>query len=417
MDPVTERMRLSITSAALLLATVACEPATSPDSAPEAPPRPGAEASSGAIAPTDPYVLRVPPGQLTRVEILRQSGPKNERHITLEKGPDGWTVVSPVHYPANQTAIDAIVAVLAEIEITGSVGGVRGVGRDARRHRVDAANGIEIKAWAGGRLASEFVVGSSTREATYVRRLSRDHNDQAARDDRILIVRGRCRPLFERTLDELRHPVITDIDVADIRSVTYTSPSGRLEFVPVSEEPGRFVARGASGANIRNFDSDRASADVSVLAHLLAAGFVDARTEPDLSGLFETDTPKATIVLRAPARPGVNAPRARTVSVWVGALAPRGKLYLRTSESDQIFLVSAHLESTLVPRKSHFERSDAHMQELQALRDKHVHDEAEHTKKGTPAHAHGAPDAPVSQVTPELMKELRTLAREQRERP
>ena len=396
-----------------LAVTVACRgeaPTATPDGTSSAA-KPQADAPL-APEPLDPLSLRVPLDQLSRIEIIRNGAgvPEAERHIVLERdltkgaglkpgqgqGESEWTVVSPIRYPANQSAMEPIAAVLGEIRITTSAPGDE---ESARKHGLDEHSGIEVKAWTGDRLATHVIVGRSTREETYVKRAG------DGSDGRILTVQGRCRRIFDRPLDELRHPVVTDFDVKEIAGVRYSSPSGRLEFVADPARPGHFLNKGAS---IRNFDADRASQNVSVLAHLFARGFVDASADRKQTGLFDDDTPKATVLFR----------KGPPVHVWVGAPTAKGRLLpVRTSDGDQIYLVSSHLDSSLVPQKSHLERTDAHMREIRALQKKLAQDEAEHAAKGKAEHAHGLPTEPASQVPPELMKELRDLAAEQQKRP
>ena len=337
-----------------------------------------------------PSSLRVPPEQLSRIEISRQGAPELDRRIVLEKAEDGWSIVSPIDSPANQRALDPIVAVLAEIEITAASAGDEDA---ARTHRVDRATGIEVKAWVGDHLQSHFLVGRSTREETFVKRVD---------DPRILTVRGRCHPVFDRTLEQLRHPVITSFSATDIVGVKYTNPFGTIELVPDPKEPGRFISKGAS---IRNFDVDRATKDVGVLANLRAQGFVDAPATLDVTGLFKDDTPRATLLLR-------DERGSRSLDVWVGARTTEGRLYLRTSQSKQIYLVSSHLETSLLPRKSHFERTDEMMRQLEAHRDKRAREVHGGTSAST--HTHGLPKAPPTQVPTELLRDLRVLARQQR---
>ncbi len=369
---------------------------------------------AAAPEPLDPLSLRAPLDQLSRIEIIRNGAgvPKAERHIVLERdltkgatqgaAESQWTVVSPIRYRANQTTMDTIAAVLGEIRITSSAPGDED---STRKARLGKNSGVEVKAWTGDRLASHFVVGRSTREETYVKRAGK------GRDDRILTVQGRCRRIFDRPLGELRHPVVTDFDVKDIAGVRYSSPSGGLEIVADPAAPGHFLNK---RANIRNFDTARASQNVSVLAHLLARGFVDGAGsgagsgDRKQSGLFDDDTRKATVFFR----------KGPPVHVWVGAPTANGRqLHVRTSDGDQIYLVSSHLESSLVPSKSHLERTDEHMREVRTLQEKRAQEEAEHAAEGEAGHAHGLPTEPASQVPPELMKELRGLARQQLKRP
>lgn len=332
-----------------------------------------------------PTSLRISPERLSRIEISRTRGGGNDT-VTLEKKGDRWQVTSPITYDANAAAVESMVAVFAEIEVLSIVHGDE---RKARSHGLDPQTAIEVKGWAGDSLESHFRLGHSTGEQTHAQRPG---------DARILTLRGRCRPLFEKKLDDLRHPVITEVPLSNVEAVTYDNSFGTLEF----------VAQGASrqftvkGAPIRNFDHNRAAKNVAVLCGLRAKGFLDEGGTPEKTGLFGDDTPRATVRVRGPRGQ-------RAIHVWVGATTPDGLLHVRTSESSQIYLVSAHLHTSLVPRRSHFERSDETMREL-----------AEHRKgheDGEGAHVHGAAVEPPSVVPPNLLEELRSLAKEQARAP
>jgi len=333
-------------------------------------PRPKPEAGRDVSAV--PYALRVAPEQLTRVTL---QGPRNPQPITLELEGESWRVTAPIAYAANPSAVEYLIAVLAEIEIAGSAPD----DPDARRrHGVDRERGIEVRAYAGKALKSHLFVGRSRGERTAVRQ---------AGGARILFVRGRCRSYFDQPLDALRDPVITDVEALEIEKVTYEGPIGTLVLVPVAGSLGKFAPKRTT---IRNFDLGRSSKNVAVLAHLRAKGFVDDPVKRD-TGLFEPDTPKATLHLREGSEP-------RTVTIWVGERSEQGFVHVRTSRTDQIFLVSSHLESSLVPRRSHFERSDDLMRQLDA--------------HGKHRHEHGTP--PATQIPPEMLRGLRELARKQR---
>jgi len=338
-------------------------------------------------APLSPSVLQIAPDQLSRIELLTKDEHSTTRRVVLDKRDDGWQIGSPIEYPANPTAMASMVAVMAEIEILTSAAGND---HTARKYWVDEARGVEVKAWAGDRLQTHFIVGRSTQEATYV---------QLAADTRILTVKGRCRPIFDKALDELRSPVITKFAVTEIDAVSYSNPFGVLELVADPAEPGKFVPKGTA---IRNYNRNRASQQVGVLAQLFAKGFVDPAQDPGGTGLCDDDTARATLMVRG-------ADGVRTVDVWVGTRTGN-RLHVRTSGSEQIYLVSAHLETSLVARQSHLERSDEMMSQLKAHREK-----ASRAKDGSATHTHGRSSAAPSQVSLELMSALRGLAREQRD--
>lgn len=339
------------------------------------------------VASTSSRALQIPPEQLSRIELVTRQDPSPGRRIVLAKVNGTWQVVAPVKYPANQVAVESMVAVMAEIEILTSR---QGDEREVRRHSVDEATGVQVKAWAGDARQIQFIVGRSLQESTYVRLVG---------DDRILTVRGRCRPIFDKPLNDLRDPIMTNVAPKEIESVRYQNAFGVLELVADDEESGKFVPKGAP---IPNFNRDRAAQQVGVLARLLARGFVDTPSIPDTTGLFDPATARATLSLRGPE--GV-----RTLDVWVGTRTRAG-LHVRTSETNQIYLVSGHLDTSLVARRSHLERSDELMRQLRARQEKLA---AIEKARGTHAHPHSP--SPASQVSAENLSALRELARQQTE--
>jgi hypothetical protein len=289
-------------------------------------------------------------------------------------------ITSPITSLAAAPAMDAILGVIAGIEV---VAEDEGTPAALRSRGLDAPTAITVKAWAGDVVESHFRLGHGTRERTFVQRVG---------DTRILTVRGRCRPAFDRSLDDLRHAVITDVDPRHVEEVTYVNEHGRLKLV--ADPPGSGSFR-LQGIPVRNFDASRANKNVAVISHLLAKGFANPPL-PDQTGLFDKATPRATLRVRG------DGP-VRIVDVWIGAMTEDGRLFVRTSTSDQVYLVSAHLESSLVPKRSHLEREEAAPPREQ--------EPSHHAHEG---HAHGSRGAPPTQVPPELLRELRAMAREQR---
>jgi len=325
--------------------------------------------------------------RLTRVELWLTRGSAVATHVVLDKRQAGWWVTSPVVYRANQPAVASIVAVLAEIEIVDEI--VEGA---ARQYWVDDEHGLMVKARGAGGLHSQFVVGRSMADKTYVR---------AVGDERVVTVRGRCRPIFDKTLDQLRDPVITQLPATTIERVRYDNSHGVLELVADPLHTEGFVA---AGTPIPNYHSERAAQQVRVVAGLRAEGFVDAPVDPDETGLFGDDTPRATVFTAGEGEP---------VEVWIGNRTQDHRLHVRTSDGDQIYLISAHLETSLVPRRSHLQLSPKMMQQLRAR----PQTTSGAAPTGSPEHDHRHPRAVASQVPIEMMTALRGLARAQREQP
>lgn len=316
-------------------------------------------------------------------------------------------MVSPIRFLANRQAVESMVAVLAEIEIQRRV-----ADNPEPRHRLGENSGVVVKAWTNDEVVSHFTVGASAGEETFIQR---------AGEAPVYAVQGRCRRMFEKSLDQLRHPVITRLELTDIERVVYANGFGEIDLVVALNpglKPGRNPGPSNSGPSnpgrfreaspsIPNFNSARASKNVAVLAGLRARGFVDSPFDRSATGLFNEDTARATLSLRGQKNP---------LLVWIGARTSDGRLHLRTSDSEQVYLVSGHLASSLIPRRRHFERSDEHMQQLRAAQGNAPAagpgtDNASQEPEHRPEHSHGKP--PPTQIPPSLMRELRDLAAEQ----
>jgi hypothetical protein len=300
---------------------------------------------------------------------------------------NSWRIDSPLPVAANQPAVESIVAVLAEIEIRRKV-----ADRAAPNHRLSPGAGIVVQAWSQNGAQQPFSIGASDGEETYVQREG---------EDAVYAVRGRCRRFFDLSFQQLRDPTITKLDVTTIARVTYVNQHGKLVLVADPTRAGHFVE---ASQDIRNFDGERASKNVAVLSRLFAKGFLDGPVDKNATGLFRPGTAHVVVSIRGQSDP---------LTVYIGTRTKGGRLHLRTSASDQMYLVSAHLASSLLPQRKHFERSDDEMRELR----EQVQTPSASAKTADPAqpaeHKHGT--TRPTQVPPELMSELRELALQQRD--
>ncbi len=395
----TARARDAATALVLFALAVACERKAEPRATAVRPPAPDSPAAAPPVGPSP--VLRVPPDTVSRVEVIRHDLPAPEQRVVLERRANGWRVTSPVDAPASEPMVDAILGVLGELAVTPSA-------EAAPSHGVARQTAIEVAAWSGEERRSAFTLGAQRRGETSV---------TVPGDERLFVARGRCRRPFEAPLAELRDPVITDLDVAKVARVRFSNAAGVLDLVPAAREPGLFAKRGAAP---RSFDEERAGKAVRVLAELRAMDFVDAPASSETLRLPRKNTPKAEVWLR-------DASGAEPLTLWFGELNERGLLPLRTSAGPQVYLVSGHLVSSLLPQPSHYEQSDAELQALRAAPQSSLHASDEDHEHGSPRgaepgataapHRHGPPPEPPRSVPPELLDALRTLAREQGARP
>ncbi len=327
------------------------------------------------VAPLPTAALRTAAEEVAQIEIARHG----EAPVVLATSGGSWRIVEPLSYPANPTSVASMLAVLAEIEIVRKVADA-----PESAHRLSLERQVLIKVRSSDGTASEFSMGASTRDETYVQRSG---------DEAVYAVRGSCRRFFDLGLNDLRSPAITDIPLESIERVRYRNTPLALALSPIRPGSKRFIE---AEPVIPNFDVERASKNVAVLANLNARGFAD-----DISvaaAKFPPKAPTIEIFQRGETTPLV---------ITVGERAENGNLYLRTSASEQFYLVAKHLGSTLMPKQSHFERSEAQMAEQRR--------QAETAKGPGKARVHTHDAKAPTRVPKAMLKELRALAREQRE--
>jgi len=357
-----------------LAITVACQPENTEHIAPQiavtADPAP---VQSPSI---DRYALRVNLDELTRIDI---DGPRAK--ASFARSGSSWIIVDPIEFPTNPTAMDSILGVLGGLEIISSQKSTQSQ-MDSRGFGDKSA--ITVTAWSADTVSSKFRVGYGTAQETYA---------VAHHQSNILAIRGRFRQILDRPLDEFRLSTITDIDTKSVAKVVYQNRHGTLILTANPQGSGEFRIPGSRESS---FDDTRAAQNASILTHLLAKGFADLPI-PTTTELFDNTTPRATLHW-------IDGNRSRTTDIWIGGKTSDNRLYLRTSQSDQVYMVSANLESALVPRVSDFQLSQP----------AHNHSDTEEPTK----HVHGEPPTHTltvgETVVPDaLMLDLRKIARDQ----
>ena len=337
--------------------------------------------SGGGAAPLL-NVLQAPVEQLTHIQLSVRRGSRGATQVKFEKRSGDWWLTSPLIYPANPKALEAILGVIGGIEVFDTSSGTE------RDHWVGDAHGLEIKAWGGKHLLSHFVVGRSKGDATFVR---------AGGKAQIFIARGRCRHHLDKTLDELRDPTITGFSLDQIERVRYENVDGVFELEAV---PGDALLFRPVGGGFKQFYHARALQQLRALSQLRARGFID---EPSGADKFADGAARVTVFLH-----GLEGPK--NFELWVGEKTSDGRsMHVRTSEQEQVFLVPAHLLSVLSPKPIHFEKTI----ELEVQSQRHLPEQrGEKELSQEHAHQHEAAEA-ATKLSPEAMKALRALAHAQ----
>lgn len=328
-------------------------------------------------------MLQISQQRIERLEVTRPG----ERPITLERKGNDWHIVSPISYPANFAKVDPMLAVLAELQVLRVH-----APRPETAHRLGENAGIRVRAWSDGK-ATELTIGGSQGEETYIQRQG---------DETVYAVLGRCRKLFDLSLTKLRDPSILELELRDIERVDFQNSYGEIALVSEGADGKRFVEAKPA---LENFYVERASKSVAVLSALYAKGFVDTSTASATTGLDLETTARATIFLREEKEP---------IVVQIGARSADGLLHVRTSQSGQVFLVSAHLGSSLIPDPARLQRSEQEMQETRRFDEKRAASSSRNSDEANTHADHEHAKALPSRVPAKLMKELRAMAANQR---
>lgn len=142
------------------------------------------------------------------VDKMEVAGPNGD--VVMEKQGDGWTVVSPVRYRADQGAVTAAIGKGRDIRVRNAISSNPG-----KQHlfQVDSS-GTLVTMYAGGKEAAAFRVGKpgSSYMETYVR--AEGSND-------VYLADGMFSYVFNRQAKEWRDKTIYKSEPELIRRVTY----------------------------------------------------------------------------------------------------------------------------------------------------------------------------------------------------
>ncbi len=301
----------------------------------------------------------VPVDRLDRIEILRHEGSGStlrEEIIVLEKAGDVWRMLKPVDYPANQAAVKVMVDVLAELKVMDTIS------ERTEKHRaleVDDELGIVVTASAGDEVLSRFIIGATRLTITFIR---------IPASNAVYRTAGTYRSTFNQPSRSLRDRTVVKLDPSSVSEVRYINEGGTLTIV--NKDQSEELAFEPKGIDIPNFNTHRATQNVRAISNLGARDFVDEPLGADITGLTET----------AP-RVEIDTVRDQNLVVWIGNEKKETRqTYVKTSLSDNIFLISSHFVSSMKAKASDFARSNEQVaKEKEILKEATVH-LAEHEK-------------------------------------
>lgn len=302
----------------------------------EPPAEPPTQSDHEAHAPA--FTQPVDVARVDGLRIVRYEGSGTtlrQEEIVLTKRGQEWWMEKPVVYRAHQKLVQLAVDELGKMEL-GEV-----IAEDAgSKSRAGEGSRIAVTASAGGDTLLEMTTGVTPGNDTFV---------MLAGDDTLYRVARTLRRRFSKSATQLRDSTVLKLDPHSVTRVKYVNSNGTFEMRRRADgDEGEFEP---TGAPIKNFDTKRASARANALCNILTKDFVDEALGSDVTGL---DDDAASVEIEA-TRDG--APISVTIRVGKEKTRMR-QTYLRTSLSDQIYLVSTHVASRMLISGDEFARTD-----------------------------------------------------------
>jgi hypothetical protein len=326
--------------------------------------------------------------QLDRIEVNRHEGSGDslrEEAIVLAKTGDEWRMLEPVDYAINPRSIERMEEALGGLRV------IDAIAENKKKHHVlevDDELGVEVKAKAGDETLAHFIVGVTRHNMTYVR---------LPGSDTVYRIKGSHRPTFNKSVKNLRDKTVIKLDRDTVTKVAFVNEHGELKIERVGE--GEEAAFQPVGVEIQNFNARKAKSIAGSLTGLSARLFVDEDPGPEITGLGP-DAPKVVFEASKDGKPG-------TYTLWIGKEKEEDRqTHVKTSISDQIFLVSSHMIKRYQAKADDFARTDDEVvQETERMKKAEEHRAMHEAGKGPmPPAMSGQPGG--QQIPPHIMKQI-----------
>jgi hypothetical protein len=252
--------------------------------------------------------------EITKVEI---DNPDKKLKVTLTKQDKVWQLTAPLSAKADSAAAEAVLDKLTDLKVAASVASHK---ESHARLKVDAAQAIHVKAFAGDKALLDVYVGETKATGTMLRKEG---------EDAVVAVRGSIRYAFDKELKYLRDRVITDVDPATLKAASLVSAKGSFKFE--TPEAGKW-AQAKGEKPIKDFADSKVDGLMLAFARLRADDFAEPGATPESTGL---SAPQATLVL--------TPKEGAEIKLELGQLDPsQSNYFLRASGSPVLFRVAKY---------------------------------------------------------------------------
>ena len=245
---------------------------------------------------------------ITRMEITGKEG-----KLTLQKGEEGWEVVQgEKSYAADAEAVEMALDQLPELN-RGTV-----ASRNPDTHEkflVDKENGVPVAVFAGEDKKADFLAGKQGPDffSSYVRN---------GEDDRVLLVKGQMRPVFDKRLKDWRDMKIVSFEAGEASLIEIIRPDGRLVLEKGEDGQWTITHPEESGVDQETMDD--------LISRLSSLKAVDAPEETEGDHGLEEPVLSIRVVLAGGREAGVD----------IGAkIEEKNRYYARARDGETLFMV------------------------------------------------------------------------------
>jgi hypothetical protein len=219
--------------------------------------------------------------------------------------------------------------------------------------------------------------------------------------DAVYRVLGSLRRDFDKPANSFRDDTVIDLEKGDIAKVTFTGNHGELVLARKEEEAQAKLL--PVGVEIKNFNQRKAEEILQTLSHVRARDFVDLDVATEKTGLGDQAS-QVIVELKGSGKP-------ETVTLWLGADKEESRVtYLKTSKTDQVFLIPTAVANRLRAGADDFARTDEEL-----AKDEEQKKKARSKGATRPPGIGGAPGS--QQMPPEVMRQIREQMARQRAAP
>jgi len=215
--------------------------------------------------------------------------------------------------------------------------------------------------------------------------------------DTVYRTHGTYRNTFNKSVKNLRDRVVIHLDKDSVTRATFTNERGMLDVERKDVDGGiRYLP---VEAEVKNFDWRKAKGAVNAIVALTTRDYADEPLADDITGLGEG---AARVEFEA-----TNNGKVGKYTIWFGKTDENKRLtYAKTSVSDQIFLIAAHVAARFITDLKDYERTDEQVVAQEKQRKAAEEHAAMHRQHAGQPSRVGAP-ANNQQIPPDIMKKLR----------